>query len=56
MKKWGGSIPLGTLNKQAGRRRQEWFPLPSNLGAGKLVTVAVMRKATLERGEGALPM
>jgi hypothetical protein len=29
--------------------------MPSNLGAGKLVTVTILRKALLEKGEGALP-
>jgi hypothetical protein len=40
-KKGGGEILNGTVNKQAGRRRQEWWPPPSNLGVGKLVKVAV---------------
>jgi hypothetical protein len=51
----GGAIPHGTVNKQASQRRQEWWPPPSNLRVGKLVTVAVMRKDPLESGKGALP-
>jgi hypothetical protein len=41
LKRWGGAITHGTVNKQASRRRQEWWHLPSNLGVGKLVKVAV---------------
>jgi hypothetical protein len=52
--KRGGAIPHRTVNKQASWRNQEWQPQPRNLGAGNLVTVAVMRKAPLERGEGAI--
>jgi hypothetical protein len=37
----GGAIPHGTVNKQAGRRRQEWQHKPSNLVEGKLVKEAV---------------
>jgi hypothetical protein len=54
-KRRGVAIPDGTLNKQAGQRRQEWRLLLNNLRVRKLVTVAVMRKAPLESGEGALP-
>jgi hypothetical protein len=43
-----------TVNKQAGQRRQEWRHLPNNLREGKLTTVAVMRKASLESGGGPL--
>jgi hypothetical protein len=50
-----GAIPHGALNKKASQRRQEWQHTPSNLGAGKLVTVVVVRKAPLESEEGALP-
>jgi hypothetical protein len=51
----GGAIPHRTVNKQAGLRRQEWRTLPSNLGAGKLVTVTVLRRVPLESGKGAFP-
>jgi hypothetical protein len=26
----GGAIPHGTVNKQASKRRQEWWHMPSN--------------------------
>jgi hypothetical protein len=41
--KEGGAIPHGTVNQQAGLRKQEWWPPPSNVGVGKLVKVAVVR-------------
>jgi hypothetical protein len=36
-----GVLPHGTVNKQAGQRKQEWWQLPRNLAVGKLLTVAV---------------
>jgi hypothetical protein len=39
----GGTIPHRTVNKEASLRRQEWCPVPTNLEAGKLVTVTVVR-------------
>jgi hypothetical protein len=39
-KEGGGVIPHGTVNKQAGLRRQQWRIPPSNLGVGKLVRVS----------------
>jgi hypothetical protein len=42
-----GHTFMGTVNKQAGQRRQEW--------QGKLRTAAVMRKAPLERGKATSP-
>jgi hypothetical protein len=44
-----------TINKQA-REGKSGGPHPATLGWGKLVTVAVMRKAPPERGEGHSPM
>jgi hypothetical protein len=41
LKTEGGAIPHGTVKKEAGWRRQEWWPPPSNLGVGKLVKLAV---------------
>jgi hypothetical protein len=48
----GEALLHRTVNKQAGWRRQEWWTLPSNLGAGKLVKEAVVRKTPVERGKG----
>jgi hypothetical protein len=48
-KRKGGAIPHRTVNKQAGQRRQEWWHTPSNLVEGKLVTVAVAPRRTLNK-------
>jgi hypothetical protein len=55
LKRRGGEIPHGTINKQASWRRQEWHPLPSNLGAGKLVKVAAWWKLHWRGGKGHFP-
>jgi hypothetical protein len=51
----GREIPHGTVNKQAGWRRQELRHPPSNLGAGKLVKVAVWGKHHWRGGKRQFP-
>jgi hypothetical protein len=55
LKRKGGAILHETVKKQPVWRRHEWWHLPRNLGAGKLVKVAVLGKHHWKGGKGHFP-
>jgi hypothetical protein len=47
-----GHSPMWIVNKQSGQRRQEWRPLPSNLGVGKAWNSGCREENSPELGKG----